>query len=275
MAPLLAAAGSLLTDTGEAAVTTRTHSREADMVYTSGAYFSDPTRHSGDAAFKAATFVRLFRRTLDPAQLRLESYVDVGSGSGDVAKLVADGLRRAGYPLTSARGYDVSPHIADVAPAAGVAFVHGDFASSSEAVDLVTLFDVIEHVPAPIDFLKRVAQRCHIIGLHIPLDDSLNVNFRDLFRMKVKDPGHITFMDGVSALNLLAGGGLRVLNYEYTMAFDAPSGQASSRSRIATPVRRLLARISPWLLSKTLGGASLMVIALTPDGAHHRAGLPQ
>lgn len=244
----------------------------ADAIYTSGTYFSDPTRHAGDAMFKASTFVALLRRTLSPADLRLESYVDVGAGSGDAARLVAAGLREAGYALVSARGYDVSPHVADLPPAGGVTFVHGDFASSAEFVDLVTLFDVIEHVPAPTEFLARVAQRSRVVGLHIPLDDSLNVSLRDLFRLKVKNPGHLTFMDGVSALNLLAGAGLRVLDYEYTMAFDAPSTKASSRSRLAAPLRRAVARVSPWLLSKTLGGASMMVIALTADGIrrdHH------
>lgn len=245
---------------------------QADPLYVSGEYFSDPTRHADDSVFKAATFLALLKRTIDPAQVRVESYVDVGSGSGDAARLVATGMREAGYPLVRARGYDVSPHIRSMAPADGVEFVHGDFTNADDRADLVTLFDVVEHVPEPSKFLKRVARRCRILGLHIPLDDSLNANFRDLFRAKVKDPGHLTFMDGVSALNLLAGAGLRVLDYEYTMAFDAPSGQSSIRARIAVPLRRMLARISPWFLSKTLGGASLMVIALTADGVRDGIG---
>lgn len=241
--------------------------QDAGRVYTSGSYFADPTRHADDAAFKATTFVALFRRTIAPALLAAGSYVDIGCGSGDAVSLVAKGLRDAGYAITSVRGYDVSPHVTALAAVPDVEFVHGDFADAAEPADLVTLFDVIEHVPAPAEFLRRVAQRSRIIGLHIPLDDSFNVNFRDLFRRKVKDPGHLTFMDGVSALNLLAGAGLRVLDYEYTMAFDAPSGRTSGRSRAVVPLRRLLARISPWLLSKTLGGASLMVIALTASGS--------
>lgn len=246
-----------------------TVSPPADPLYASGRYFADPSRHAGDAAFKAATFVSLLRRAIDLGTWPVHSYADVGSGSGDAARLVAKGLRDAGSPLVTATGYDVSPHIQHLPPADGVQYVNADFASAGEAVDLVTLFDVIEHVPEPSEFLKRIARRCRIVGLHIPLDDSVNTAFRDLFRHKVKDPGHITFMDGVTALNLLAGAGLRVLDYQYTMAFEAPSGRSSLASKAAIPLRRVLARISPWLLSKTLGGASLMVIALTADGVRY------
>jgi hypothetical protein len=132
---------------------------------------------------------------------------------------------------------------------------------------LVTLFDVIEHVPAPIDFVKAVAQRSRLIGLHIPLDDSWNAAARDLFRSKVKDPGHLIFVDVAGALNVVALSGLRVLDYDYTFGFEAPSGRATRLARVAAPLRSTLARLNPWLMSKTLGGASLMVVALTPRGA--------
>jgi SAM-dependent methyltransferase len=250
-------------------VTNRSSVSSADPLYASGRYFADPSRHAGDAAFKAATFLGLLRRAIDLKSCAVHSYADVGSGSGDAARLVAKGLREAGSPLVTAKGYDVSPHIRNLKSADGVDFVNADFANDGEPVDLVTLFDVIEHVPDPSDFLKRIARRCRIVGLHIPLDDSVNAAFRDLFKYKVKDPGHITFMDGVSALNLLAGAGLRVLDYQYTMGFEAPSGRSSLASKAAIPLRRLIARISPWLLSKTLGGASLMVVALTADGVRY------
>ena len=73
-------------------------------------------------------------------------------------------------------------------------------------------------------------------------------------------------MNSVSALNLLALAGLRVVDYEYTFGFLAPSGYATTLSKIALPFRYLLAKSSPWLLSRTLGGVSLLVIALTRDG---------
>src|SRR5262249_18316804 len=146
--------------------------------YGAGTYFADTRRHEADAAFKAEQFLRLFKRTVRPSALPIHSYADVGTGSGDAARLIGDGLRRAGYPLQRVKGYDVSPHAAHLRQP-GIEYFHADFARAEEQVDLVTLLDVFEHVTDALTFLKNVAARCHLIGFHIPLDDSLNVSVRD------------------------------------------------------------------------------------------------
>jgi SAM-dependent methyltransferase len=239
--------------------------RESADPYADGAYFADATRHRDDAEFKAREFLSLFARVMPAASLPIRSYADVGTGSGDGARLIAEGLKRGGYPLERVKGYDVSPHAGSLA-LEGVEYLHGDFAESGEHVDLVTLLDVFEHVVDAITFLKNVSARCHVIGCHVPLDDSLNVAFRDLFRSKLRNPGHLLFMDGVFALNLLSLSGLKVLDYRYTFSFQAPSGHAGILSRVVYPVRKAAALVSPWMLSKVFGGASLMVVALTPSG---------
>lgn len=231
-----------------------------------GAYFEDPMRHAADAGFKAEHFLSLLARTITPTQMAIRSYVDLGTGSGVAARLVAQGLRDSGFDLQKTTGYDVSPHVRDLARADGVEFVYGDFTATDQFVDLVTLFDVVEHVTDPITFLKQVSQHCRLVGLHLPLDDSINVAFRDLFHGKVRDPGHVIFLNSVEALNLLAFAGLRVLDYQYTLGFTAPSGHSSISARLLRPLRAFVAKLSPWLLAKTLGGASLMIVALTPAG---------
>jgi SAM-dependent methyltransferase len=231
--------------------------------YSSGEYFQDASRHSGDALFKASEFLALLRRNPEATERRLSSYVDVGCGSGHVVRHVAQGLRESGFDLVRVMGYDVSPHVIRLS-VNGIEFLHGDFSQSGEDADLVTLFDVIEHVPAPVDFLRRLSERCRLIGLHIPLDNSLNGAVRDLFHSKLANPGHLLFMDTAAALNLLTLAGLRVIDYKYTHAFQAPSGRASAAANFMYPLRALTARVSPWLVSKLMGGASLMVIAITP-----------
>lgn len=232
-------------------------------VYSQGSYFVNAARHREDARFKADNFLRVFRRCRERCGLAVNSLVDVGCGSGDVVKIIADALQ-AGGSITF-KGYDVSPHVADVHNE-GVQYVHGDFCQSAEFVDLVTLFDVFEHVPDPVDFVTKIAQRCKIVACHIPLDDSWSFAVRNRYRASLHNPGHLIFLDTAAALNLLAFAGLRVVDYEYTFAFLAPSGHRTPLAKIAFPVRYVLARLSPWLLSKTLGGASLMVMALTPAG---------
>lgn len=238
---------------------------KVDPCYSTGEYFSDPQRHSEDADFKADTFLKVFLRFARRSNLRVRSIADVGCGSGDIVKKIAESLRINGFDLEKIRGYDVSPHVQDIRHA-GVEYISGDFCESEDFVDVATLFDVLEHVPDTIEFIKAVAERCRIIGFHIPLDDSLDAAIRDRFHAKLKKPGHLVFLDVVSALNLLTLSGLRVVDYEYTFGFLAPSGHRSVLSKIVLPLRYMLANISPWLLSKTLGGVSLVVIAVTPNG---------
>lgn len=236
--------------------------------YSQGSYFGNTQRHREDARFKADAFLQVFLRYQDRSGVAVSSLVDVGCGSGDIVKMIADSLN-ASAAMTF-KGYDVSPHIVHVSNA-GVTYVHGDFCESAEFVDVVTLFDVFEHVPDPIDFISKVAQRCQIIGFHVPLDDAWSFALRNRYRRSLHNPGHLVFLDTVSALNLLALAGLRVVDYEYTFAFRAPSGHSTWLAKLVYPVRAALAKISPWLLSKTLGGASLLVLALTPAGLRAQA----
>lgn len=236
-----------------------------DPLYTSGKYFADPKRFEDDADFKAHSFLQLFLGSRLSTEMDIRSYIDVGCGSGGVVKRVEAGLRQAGRRLSTAKGYDVSSHVSNIKHD-GIQFIHADFCASQDESDLVTLFDVLEHVPDTIEFLKATAERCSIIGLHIPLDNNMNAAMRDMFRAKLNNPGHLLFLDVASALNLLTLAGLRVVDYRYTFAFQAPSGRKTLLAKAVYPLRSFLAKFSPWLCGKTIGGTSLMVIALTPRG---------
>lgn len=238
--------------------------------YANGSYFADTGRHRADSSFKAENFMRVFKRWQAAQPTAIGSYTDVGCGSGEIVTRVAAALSAAGYVLADVRGYDVSPHVRELRHPR-VTYHNADFAAAGEFTDLVTLFDVIEHIPDPLGYLKQAAQRCRVMAFHIPLDDSLNSASRNLFRAKLQSPGHLIFLDAAGALNLLALAGLRVVDYDYTFAFEAPSGRATLLNKLAYPLRWGLAQLSPWLLSKLLGGASLLVIALTPRGAREIA----
>ena len=238
-----------------------------DPLYSKGEYFSDTQRHSHDAAFKANNFLKLFSKFVKQNNIEINSFVDVGCGSGDIIKIIADSLNANNSNLIKFKAYDVSPHIQNIKNE-GIEYINGDFCESDEFVDVVTLFDVFEHVPDPIEFIKAVAKRCKIIGFHIPLDNSIMLALRNKFRHKLRTVGHLLFMDTALALNLLALSGLKVVDYEYTFAFLAPSGYSTIFGKLIFPLRYLLAKIIPWLLSKTLGGASLIVLAITKKGLH-------
>lgn len=238
-----------------------------DPVYSEGDYFAHAQRHSEDARFKVHSFLRVFLRFVKRHTPEVKSFVDVGCGSGDIVKMIADSLSVNGFDSVAFKAYDVSPHVLNIKNE-GVEYIYGDFCESDEFVDVVTLFDVFEHVPDTIEFIKSVSQRCKIIGFHIPLEYSLNFAMRNMFHSRLHTPGHLVFMDIASALNLLAFSGLRVVDYEYTFRFFAPSGHRTIFSKMLFPLRYILAKINPWLLSRTFGGAGLIVIALTSYGLH-------
>lgn len=173
----------------------------------------------------------------------METFADVGCSSGDVVRMIADSLREKGFDSAPFKAYDVSPHVLNLRHD-GISFIMGDFCGSDEFVDVVTLFDVFEHVADPIAFIGAVAERCGTIAFHIPLDDCWSVIARNRFLAKLREPGHLLFLNVVSALNMLAFAGLRVTDYEYTFAFQAPSGRLTLGSRVAFPFRWLLAKAS-------------------------------
>lgn len=215
-----------------------------DPSYSQGNYFADTRRHSEDAKFKADKFLKLFLRFVKYNSLSINSFVDMGCGSGDIVKMIADSLNANGFDSATFKAYDVSPHVLNIRND-GIEYIKGDFCKSNEFVDVVTLFDVFEHVPDTIEFIKSISQRCKNIGFQIPMDDSLNFTMRNLFRSKLQNPGHLVFMNIVSALNLLSFSGLRVVDYEYTFGFFEPSGHSTILSKIVFPFRYLLAKISP------------------------------
>ncbi|MFN8531828.1 MAG: class I SAM-dependent methyltransferase [Anaerolineae bacterium] len=237
-----------------------------DPYYTSGRFLASSSGWR-DAAFKAAELGSLLKAYAKRFDVNLLKAADVGCGTGDTTLLLADTLTSLGYSV-QVDGYDVHPDIEKKEGKANVTFHRQDFCAVEfdEPYDLVVLFDVIEHVPDPISFLKSVASRSKLVGLHIPLDDSWFGWMRNLPHRNLSHPGHLVVLDTASSLNLLTFAGLRIQDFTITPVFRAPSGSATKSQKLLNPLRRLLYRISPYLVQKLLGGVSLMVIAQTPLG---------
>ena len=170
-------------------------------------------------------------------------------------------LREAGLPLITSVAYDVGAFDEGiVATHPELSFRHEDFLAGNERFDLVTLNDVVEHLPSPEKFLASVAQRARYVALHIPLDDRLSVLLADQFNFRLETVGHISFWSPATALTMLTSSGLVPLQCRYTPGFLAPSGRVRMIQRLALPFRWLLWTISPGLAATTTGGASLAVL---------------
>ena len=241
-----------------------------DPYYSSGD-FAAASSGSLDAEFKAdylASLLEIYRREF---RIELKRVADVGCGTGDTTLHIASVLSNLGYDAF-VEGFDVHPDIENRPPTERVSFHHQDFCALdlTDPYDLVVLFDVIEHVPDPIGFLKQISDRATLVALHIPLDNAAFSLLRNLPRAKLKHPGHLVVLDIPASINLLTYSGLRVRDYILTPVYKAPSGKQSRTQRLLNPIRRLLFSISPHLLQKTLGGVSIMVIAQTPLGLQNR-----
>lgn len=229
-------------------------------MYKEGLYFFDITRHQEDSDFKVKAISRLLFPILSNHKIPVDSYADVGCGSGGVIRAMKEKLKGSGFRTKKIEGYDISPHVAHLKEE-GIEFKMADFSIEGELMDLVTLTDVFEHVTDPVNFIAGIAKKARIIAFHIPLDDCLSVNFRNLQRAKIKNPGHLSFLNTNSALNLITQSGLKILDYDYSIeTLSAPSNNETALQKISFPVKLLISKISPWLLAKIFG-FSLVVIA--------------
>lgn len=233
--------------------------------YESGDYFSLHADYDRDGPYKVRDLLKLLLPYATRKGVQIRSFADVGCGGGSAAVALAQGLRAAGHPVQDARGYEVSPHVTSLRHD-GIEFRHEDFSQADTRVDLVTMFDVFEHVPDPVGFLRNVAARCDLMGLHIPLDDSVGNGIFNRFRGLMDDPGHIMYLDTASALTVVAMAGILTLDYRYTIVHRYPTGRGTLGQKFALPIRAALTFVSPWLAAKTVGGVSLMVLAVTPKG---------
>ena len=112
-----------------------------DHYYSSGEYFANVRRHIQDSEFKATSLLKVLLKFAQQNKWIISSYADVGCGSGEIVKIIADSLREHYSGLIKVRGYDVSPHVKNIKHD-GVEYIQADFCESDTYADLVTLFDV-------------------------------------------------------------------------------------------------------------------------------------
>lgn len=229
-------------------------------MYSEGNYFQDINRHIEDSKYKVEAIKKVLINYLIDNKIELKSYADIGCGSGEIVKLLGSELMHKFNSLKIIKGFDISPHVKELSDEL-VDFDFKDFTKGTEKFDMVTLNDVFEHVPNPIDFIREVGKRAKLVVMHIPLENSFSVNVRNLQRKKIENPGHLIFLDINSAINLITFSGLKIIDYQYSKdSLKAPSNNKTFLQKIAYPIKYLFLRLNPYIYSK-LFGISITVIA--------------
>lgn len=229
-------------------------------MYSEGTYFENPNRHSEDSDYKVGAIKNALFPFLKERQIKINSYADVGCGSGLIVKKLSEAFEKEFNNLEKIKGFDVSPHVNSIKDGK-ILFENQDFTKTSEHYDLVTLNDVFEHVPNTIAFLKAIGERANYVVMHVPLEDCFLVNFRSLQKNKLVSPGHLMFLNVNSALNLITYSGLKIEYFSYSKTLlNAPSNNKTILQKLSKPVKWMVMHINPYLYSKIFG-ASIIVIA--------------
>ncbi len=236
--------------------------------YVDGTYLDNTggTWHAEDGPWKAEKLgVALeHERTILACLGRSSSairLVDLGCGSG--AALSAAIRILAGHGLiVDAVGVDPAGDAVEVAgrlfPSLRV--IQGTLVDAP-AADLLMLFDVIEHLVRPDDFLREAVKKARFIALHIPVEESVWARLRGLREQQRVEVGHLHFYHRWSALRLLRGCGLEILGWEYTSSSaEGRRPSTTARGRVVDKLRRRAFLLSPDAAAHTVGGCGLMVL---------------
>ncbi len=232
-----------------------------DPYYKSGNYLLQSSG-SNDANFKIR-WIKEFLELHTSKLVGIEKGADVGCGTGEITSAIPKIFSELGQTDVHMVGFDIHPQISQMKGNANVRFIDGDILKSEESYDIVFLIDFIEHIVEPVNFLNRLSKITRWLVAHIPLDASILSISRDLPRENLIHPGHVSIFDTASALNLITNSGFRLLDYKYTPSFKAPSGRETGNQKLMFPLRTALYKVSPYLTSKTIGGSSLLILALS------------
>lgn len=159
-----------------------------------------------------------FRAKLDQIEQHCNhrgKLLDVGCANGYLLSVAQD----RGWEVT---GVELNPAVASHLPESLSTKVHfgtvADYPGPGD-FDLVTLFDVLEHVPDPRATLERCAllARPHaLVAIQIPSVDSLGARAFGSRWMHYAPPSHLTYFSATTITRLLERLGFEVLSTSWT-----------------------------------------------------------
>ncbi|MBU1087010.1 MAG: glycosyltransferase [Candidatus Omnitrophica bacterium] len=240
-------------------------------IYTSGKYMeNNPTWHTEDANWKSQEIIKVIPEQIikelnKSSKIRI---VDIGCGAAQILKNIADQFRLKAIDANY-QGYDVSPEIIKKAKANfkqaeffAKTFSCEQYLQNNQKISIALLIDILEHLENPDILLKDVAKVSDYIICHLPLEDNLMVNSRNLKDKFKRTVGHINYYNKKSALTMFEQAGLSVENMIYTCSDCSADYKLNSLPRrlILQPLRKLFFKISPDWTAHTLGNCSLMLM---------------
>lgn len=212
--------------------------------------------HAADSRWKARQIERILKKN----KLNFQTIGEVGCGAGEVLLELS-----ARYPYADMTGFELSPDAFAICSNKAnekVSFEFTDIATVDRVFDVLLCIDVFEHVENYIEFLRSLRANAKFHVFHVPLDISASSVLRGKFTEVRRLVGHLHYFTRETALATLVDAGYDILDNFYTAPFLADGPPiSSSRARLAKLPRRLVYALSPTLLSRAIGGCSLLVLA--------------
>jgi hypothetical protein len=223
-------------------------------MYVDGEYLDkNPTWHVEDSAWKAGQIHGILLKNDVKASLVCE----VGCGAGEILKQLS--LR---MPTTQFYGYELSPQAFTLCASRKsekVSYLLKDIADDDVFYDVLLCIDVFEHVEDYFGFVKLLKSKSKYQVFHIPLDISVSSVLRGTLIRARESMGHLHYFTPETALATLRDCGYEIVDHSYTKFFnELPAPRAITK--IANIFRRVLFFISPDLMTKLMGGCSLIVL---------------
>jgi len=159
--------------------------------------------------------------------------LDIGAGNGYFVRLASS----AGFGAT---GLEISQKEIDFArEVVGVHLENSDLATMTEAYDVLTLFNVIEHVPDPATLLAQAWSRCRengLIALTTPNPGCLRARVVGVERWEmICPPHHLNILGAKGLAPLLNRTGFRLVRYETLSTYMSWLGKAGRAGRVLKP----------------------------------------
>lgn len=173
------------------------------------------------AQYKSTLLWNLYGKQILDAIGEIKTYADIGGGcSGFGANALAYQIAREQERCPDTKVFETSP---DFSKAGKILFPNIDFVNEDftkwdgdpKRFDLVSLFDVIEHIPDPEPFLKAVSVRTNFTLLKTPMETT--GEWRG-FRMPqlqgaLHEDGHVNFFDPSPYMQLLKRSGFEIVEW--------------------------------------------------------------
>jgi glycosyltransferase involved in cell wall biosynthesis len=239
-------------------------------IYISGKYEEhNPSWHQEDAKWKADKIIEVipdavmadFKTSDKPL-----SIVDIGCGSGQILKNVADHFVKQNIKAEY-KGYDLS---SDIIAKARNNFPQAEFLGQEfknniykhKPISLALIIDILEHLEQPGRLLQELKPVSDYIVCHIPLEDNFMVKSRGLKSRFKQTVGHINFYNQNTAVKLFTDAGYQIVNKIYTCSDCSADYKLASLPRrlILQPLRKLFFKISPSFTTDFLGNCSFMLL---------------